>query len=271
MLKAGESNQAAENLARLRMDQFGKGARESCELAVLPRLLEGCDRFIDVGANIGQYTYYASLVLDGAEILAIEANPELVSAISAAFSEAREKTDRGNSLTIETCAILDEEKSIEFFISPSPDTSSVFSSRSGNKSICVPARPLDTFYKFSRKTVIKIDIEGAEYRAIRSASKFLRSEHTEFFLELHWWGDSGIKKYPLNVCNLFFINGYACRRVYYHYHFFKANLLVRGFYYLIAFPHFLLMWLPERHPRLFRARIKSLHVLLAKVRRRVVR
>ena len=186
-----------EAISRLHVLQFEHNPGEARELAFLPKLLEGCDRFIDVGANIGLYLFHANRGLSNAEILAIDANPQLVPAIEDTCHIARHDADRGNQFLVENCAVLDETGEIDFFVTPLLDDSSIFSSRGAESvKISIPARPLDDFYRPSRKTIIKMDIEGAEYRAVKSAERFLRSNHTEFFLELHPWGDLNIHKYP---------------------------------------------------------------------------
>jgi FkbM family methyltransferase len=209
-------------------------------------------------------------VLHGAEIVAIEANPNLRPAIEEAWRSAGADFDHGNQLEIVNCAILDQEGSIDFFLTPNLDDSSMFSGRvAGASKITVVGRPLDSFYKPSKRTFIKMDIEGAEYRVLNSAPRFLGCGHAEFLLELHPFGEAGIKKYPLQVYHLFFRNGYGCRRVFHHYHFSRMDLVQRTALYCIHFPHLVLMWLPNRFPgRLGRA-IARVHGLLAKIRRRL--
>jgi FkbM family methyltransferase len=262
---------SVDAIARLRRLQFEENHHEDRELAGLPSLLHGSDRFIDVGANIGLYIFHANRVLHNAELLAIEANPALRPVLEEAWETAVTDADNGNRLIIETCAVLDRAGTIDFFVTSGLEDSSIFSGRiAGASMITVVGRPLDSFYKPSKKTVIKMDVEGAEYRVLSSARRFLSSGHTEFLLELHPWGEAAIKKYPLNVCNLFFRNGFACRRVYHHYHFFRAGLFYRTGLYIVHFPHLLLMWIPNRFPgRLGRA-VSRLHALLARVRRAIL-
>lgn len=258
-------------IARLHSLQFEENRHERRELADLPRLLHGSDRFIDVGANIGLYIFHANRVLHDAELLAIEANPSLRPVLEEMWETAVADADDGNLLTIESCAVLDRRSSIDFFVTPSLDDSSMFSDRVAWASkITVVGHPLDSFYKPSKKTVIKMDVEGAEYRVLSSARRFLSSGHTEFLLELHPWGEAAIRKYPLNVCNLFFQNGFACRRVNHHYHFFRAGLVYRTGLYIIHFPNLFLQWIANRFPgRLGRA-VSRLHVRLARVRRAIL-
>lgn len=268
ILQSDAAGNSANAISALIDGQFRDDAREAKELAFLPKILEGCDRFIDVGANIGQYMFYANRSLSRAEILGIEANPHLLPVIRESCRRAQQDIERYNNFVVECCAITNDSNLVDFYVSPSPDVSSIFSDGTSKLKISVQARSLDSFYRPSRKTVIKMDIEGAEYRAIKSAERFLSSNHTEFFLELHQWGDVEIKKYPLNVCNLFFVRGYACRRINYHYYFFRESLAQRVVRYIAILPHLILLWLPYRYPRIFGPTIKRFHMLLAGIRRR---
>lgn len=65
-------------IAKLILEFTDPKAREAIELSSLPGLLNGTQYFIDVGANVGQYTYHAAKHLQNAHILAIEANPYLI-------------------------------------------------------------------------------------------------------------------------------------------------------------------------------------------------
>jgi FkbM family methyltransferase len=264
-------NHTAGAVARLRRLQFEQTPNERRELEVLPRLLEGCDQFIDVGANVGLYLFHANRILHNGKIFAIEANPALRPVLQEVFEHARADADNGNRFTLETCAILDKPGVIDFFVTPNMDDSSIFSKRiQGATKQSVATRPLDDLYEPSRKTLIKMDIEGAEYRALKSATRFLKCGHAEFFLELHPWGDKDIGKYPLQVCNLFFASGYCCKRVYNHYHFVRAGIIYRTFMYLAVLPHFTLMWLGNRYPNGFGQGVKWLHGLLSRVRHTVL-
>ena len=58
-----------------------------------------------------------------------------------------------------------------------------------------------------------MDIEGAEYQAISSGRKFLASDNTKFLVELHPWGDTALRKFPINVATLFLRNSYRIRKM----------------------------------------------------------
>src|SRR5580658_7195938 len=139
------------------------------------------------------------------------------------------------------------------FVSAYSQESSVLTKSGEGTNVTVPGRPLDSFYRPSRKTLIKIDIEGAEYRAVLGADRFLASDHTVFFIELHGWGDAEIRKYPLDVCTFFRRKGYGVRhvghRVRNHYLFRKEGPVGRWVSYVSVLPRLGFMALIYRYAK----------------------
>jgi FkbM family methyltransferase len=235
----------ADEIARLTEEFSGPNIREAREIASLPRLLDGCEFFLDVGANIGQYSVAANRCLSNAHILAIEANPRFEPAIVDLVSRSIAEHPRGNSLEVAVAAVLDEARPVSFFVTPAATTSSLFATP-GSVEISVAGRRLDDFFRPTSKTVVKMDIEGAEYRALLGAGRFLESDHCEFLMELHGWGDRSIRKYPIHILNLFYARGYAARKVGTHYHFFRARRRTRTLAYLREAPFLLAQWCVHR-------------------------
>ena len=220
--------------------------REAVELSFLPDILNGASYFIDVGANVGQYTFHAANNLRDAKILAIEANPYLIPVLTKTVEDLRLHNGRGNDYEVKAAAVSDVPGTLEFYISRFPTLSSIFPHQTTEK-VNVPTVRLNDFYRASVATVIKIDIEGAEYRALRSASRFLQSRNTSFFIELHSWGDKTIRKYPLHLCWLFLMNGYAIRKIGTHYWFYRAPWLKRTASFLGQCPSLALKYLGVRY------------------------
>ena len=202
-------------------------------------------------ANVGQYTYATSQAMRGGEILSIEANPFLTSVLQALATQLESVEGQPNIVKVANAAVVDQAGPIQMFVSAYSQGSSVVAKCGSGTNVTVPGRPLDSFYRSSRKTLIKMDIEGAEYRAVLGAGRFLSSGHTIFFLELHAWGDARIRKYPMDVCALFRRKGYAVRhvghRVRNHYVFSKAKPGMCWMSYLKALPRLAFVALVYRY------------------------
>jgi FkbM family methyltransferase len=226
---------------------------EQEELNLFRSLVSDCDRFIDVGANVGQYTYAASKAMKGGEIVSIEANPFLIPVLDALTAQIESAPGGRHTAIVANAAIVDRAGPIQMFVSAYSQGSSVVNKCGDGTHVTVTGRPLDSFYRRSRKTLIKMDIEGAEYRAISAANGFLASDHTVFFVELHAWGDAGLRKYPLDVCTVFRSRGYALRhvghRVRNHYVFYKAGPLKCWATYMSALPRLAFMALVYRYAK----------------------
>lgn len=237
--------------------------REAVELAALPRILKDTSYFIDVGANVGQYTFHAAKHLRNAKLVAIEANPFLIPALTRTIENLRLHHSPDNEYEIHAAAVSDTPGALNFYVSKYPTLSSVFPQDKAEQ-VEVPALALDTLWRPSARTVIKIDVEGVEYRVIRSGTKFLRSNQTRFFVELHSWGDRTIGKYPIHVCWLFLTHGYASRKIGTHYLFYRTPWLRRNYSFMREFPSLALKYLVCRYaaglqPMLNRFRIRMRH------------
>ncbi len=195
--------------------------REAVELSALPGILDQTDYFIDVGANVGLYTFHAAKHLRRAKILAIEANPYLIPALRKTVENLRGDDASENEYEIVEGAVSDIPGSLEFHVSKFPTLSSIFPHETAT-AVTVPTLCLDDFYRPSVRTVVKIDVEGAEHRVMRTASRFLTARGARFFVELHGWGDKTIGRYPIHLCWLFVVNGYALRKIGTHYLFQRA-------------------------------------------------
>ena len=219
--------------------------REAIELSSLPEILHGAAYFIDVGANVGLYTFHAAKHLRNAKLLAIEANPYLIPVLTRTVENLRHDSG-GNEYEVKAGAVSDLPGPLEFHVSRFPTLSSIFPNQS-TQMVQVPTLQLDDFYLQAVPTVIKIDIEGGEYRAIRSAARFLHSAHTSFFAELHGWGDKTIGKYPIHAAWLFLMNGYAIRKIGTHYWFYRAQWFPRTVSFLRHCPYLALKFLAVRY------------------------
>lgn len=227
-------------------------SREQPVLNTLKQELAGCGLFIDVGANIGDYTYLANAYLNNAKVICIEPNVDLNPVIEETIRAARSENENNNSFQIINKVISEQAGKIDFYIADNPALSNMNNRTNREIKREIESIPLDSLFEPSRNTFIKMDIEGAEYQALKSGSKFLRSSNTKFLVELHAWGDKKLRKYPLQVATLLFLNGYRVRKIdpsYVfgsHYVFEKGSFFTRLASYLYYFPLFLAQYILYR-------------------------
>jgi len=227
-------------------------SREQPVLNTLKEELTGCNLFIDVGANIGDYTYLANAYLNNAKVVCIEPNVDLNPVIEETIKAAKAENDNNNTFQIINKVISGHTGKIDFYIADNPALSNMNNRTSRETKREIESIPLNSLFEAGLNTLIKMDIEGAEYQALCSGSKFLQSSNTKFLMELHAWGDKQLRKYPLQVATLFFLNGYRIRKIdpsYIfgsHYVFEKGSFLTRLASYLYYFPLFLAQYVLYR-------------------------
>lgn len=186
---------------------------EDQQLHRLPEVLRGTKRFIDVGANRGLYSYVANAILTDCDIIAVEADPTLSHRLKEAM--ATWPNHNRNRLVVLECAAGDVEAKLPFTIGLEDTLGSLTQSDyrvDGATVIDVPVRPLDQAVVPGPQTVLKIDIEGFEYRALIGALGHLAQPGCTLILELHAWGDASIGKYPHHVLALLRSHGFQVER-----------------------------------------------------------
>jgi FkbM family methyltransferase len=145
----------------------GEQATEIGTDHLLSRVLKDGDFFVDVGANVGYYTRFASRIV-GPEgtVLAYEPNPT-------AFRLLRMNTEQLSNTTIFQKALSDQKGEAIFYIRRHGEMSSL-GADSGARPIRVDVSTLDAeLAAYPRVDFIKIDVEGFEMEVLRGASETL--------------------------------------------------------------------------------------------------
>jgi hypothetical protein len=102
-LRVTEMNVTAitdEKADSLQEEFFGTDVREHAVLMSLQQLLPSHSHFIDVGANIGQYSSFANRLLWNSEIICIEANTALLDLLKSNLLRAAGTDPHNNSFKI---------------------------------------------------------------------------------------------------------------------------------------------------------------------------
>ncbi|MFC1881141.1 FkbM family methyltransferase [Thermodesulfobacteriota bacterium] len=169
---------------------FGELQIEKYEIENLPNLLINCKIFIDVGASLGMYTYYANKILQNASIIAIEADPDRYKELKK--NCVKWEQEGPNKITAINKIIGDCDKLTTFYKTGTNISGSLFPVNERSNAyepIEISQITIDEYYESGKKIVIKIDVEGGEYRVMQGATKHLNKNNTDFLIEMHWWGD----------------------------------------------------------------------------------
>lgn len=178
------------------------------EFEIIPFLIDKQSVVLDIGANLGEYTYFFQEVIQAKEIFAFEPIPSLYKRLRLLFPK----------LKIYPYAISNQSSTSYFYI-PYIDTEK-FQTRAKldllpekNETrvdkIQVETITLDTLFKASTDKIhfIKIDIEGHELQAIRGAEKIIKQDLPVLMIEIEF------RHHPLDfysvieeICAL----GYRC-------------------------------------------------------------
>jgi FkbM family methyltransferase len=223
---------STEDLFRTLEDHyFGPNMQERKEIAALPGLLRDARVFVDVGAGLGQYSYFANRAMHESTIYAIEADP-------LRFERLRElcgqwaRDSAGNKIFPLKVALSDKTGTAKFFVTDADHSGGLFpysGIREGSGShswreVEVKCETLDSlFLQEGGPDLVKIDVEGGEYRVLLGSAGILRRGKTRFLVEVHPWGDPTIGKTEADVFDLFARFGYDFKRVHHHWLFAKSQ------------------------------------------------
>jgi FkbM family methyltransferase len=146
---------------------------------LLPYLVLGPEASLDVGANLGDYTWHLRAL--SAEVWAFEPNPVLGDWLRRCF---------GESVTVLNAALGEHDTTAVLSIPCDPQGEEMAGLGSietdfgqQSRKISVPVKRLDSF-ELPRVGFIKIDVEGHELAVLKGGANLLRREHPTVFVEV---------------------------------------------------------------------------------------
>ncbi len=173
---------------------FSSKRREETELTMISRYLVDGGAFVDIGANIGYYSLNAALL--GAEkVIAIEPNPKIL----ARLTDNIALNNLSSKIVVHDVAVGAQKGVAKLTIADNDfGSSSIVDHSVGAQNISVPILPLFEILKteaVDRASIIKIDIEGMEDRALFPYFETIRPENypklivMEDGINSHWERD----------------------------------------------------------------------------------
>lgn len=168
---------------------FFYGIWESGITDLMRSALRPGDTFVDVGANIGYHSLLASkLVGPAGRVIALEPAPQTRDEFICNLNLNPPLRDSANIDLLPYCAYdRDADVVLHVVTGGNSGLSSIRDLQCESVPVTVKARPLDEIlanYDLSRCPVVKMDIEGAEYRAVLGMESTLRKyPETSLILE----------------------------------------------------------------------------------------
>jgi len=161
------------------------GSYEPSLTAIFEREIADGDVVLDAGANIGYYTLIAArLVGEKGKVFAFEPAPENFTLL-----KKNVEVNGYHNVVPVPKAVSDESGRISLFLSEESSVSHrISNSIDGGKSVAIEATTLDDFFQDYKGNInfIKLDIEGAEAKALQGMSGILKKNRkiklaTEFY------------------------------------------------------------------------------------------
>ena len=195
------------------IQEHGWYVDERFDIEVFQKYLKTGMTFVDLGANVGFYTFLArSIIGQKDRVFAFEPYPRNAELIRASIGE----NSFHNNVTLVEAAVSDENGKASLYLSP--DASSENSlldlefrydddakkeeglGRKGQqekRAITVDVVTVDDYFEKkvgdTRVDVIKMDIEGSEYRAFKGMSSKVLRDNDRMILMLEFW-PNGFRK-----------------------------------------------------------------------------
>ena len=213
--------------ASVKARDIRSGAWSEPELEIIPVAVRQGECTIDIGANMGLFSYHMSKAVgDGGKVYAFEPLPYTYEI----FKQVIKALDRRNiELTTKGCG--ERAERITFNVPVNPNGSIVTGlthmgkrddSRNGQqehvgfeKSMDVECDVIvidDFLPDVKNVSLIKCDIEGADLFALRGASKIIERDHPTVIVEINPWFLEGFGLTTADIVGFFGDRGYSVYR-----------------------------------------------------------
>lgn len=148
------------------------------------RLVRPGDTVIDGGANWGVHTLYlARLTGITGRVHAFEPHPLVIEELRCNVS-----LNSLSQVTVHQCGLLDADSELPFVFGAATKSSHIAAANETGQTVVVPCRTLDSMVVgmgLESLRLIKLDVEGAESRALRGAKDTIARFRPHLIIELH--------------------------------------------------------------------------------------
>lgn len=164
-------------------DIYLTGDFETSTSAIAEALIQPGDTVVDIGANIGYFSLlFSKFVGRSGKVLSFEPAPEIVKKLNRNL-----ELNAADNVSVSQLALSDSDGTAKFFPGPNYNTG-LSSLRESDQSRAWFNVELSRFDKiaadWSRITLVKIDVEGAELKVLRGMQHFLQSKQPYLLLEV---------------------------------------------------------------------------------------
>jgi FkbM family methyltransferase len=157
------------------------------ELLLIQYFLDSDSTFIDVGANLGQYIFKAEGIIPRSNIFAFEPHPALNKRLSKLFSGIRLSQDALSDTEGNTQFKIPYFNNREIHTRGTLKTEHIEIDETNSVLIDVHISTLNKFSetsKIEKISLVKIDVEGAEFDVIKGANEMVEKFHPVFIIEI---------------------------------------------------------------------------------------
>lgn len=164
--------------------------------------------FVDIGASIGEYTYFVNKYLQNGIIYCIEPDPRRYKLLKEHCEKWANRS--GNQIHPIQTIVSEVNSTVKFYTSNANTSGGLFihdnlRTRNDVDAIFIESITLDAFFNKKRyPDLVKIDVEGAELLVLTGANNILSEGKTVFLIEIHSFSDpeGKIRSVPDDVFNL---------------------------------------------------------------------
>lgn len=171
--------------SKKRIFLFNKGKlHESPVKKILIDSLKQKDVFVDIGAHLGGYTCLVGKALKKGKVYSFEIDKKV-------FDLLKENIKLNNLKNVNAynIGVSDKKGFVKIPKKKDIDPGLAIDTKlkKNKKYLTIKSTKLDSFFKNKQQkpTIIKIDVEGAEFLVLKGMKKLLEKENLKIFLEIH--------------------------------------------------------------------------------------